>query len=464
MLSEEVTREVRPGERARPFKDERLAREVEPRPGLSERVRERVVDEIPRPMRIPHRPPTVRPPELPTGKGRHVVILVENLPVPYDRRPWQIAQTLLKQDYRVSVVCPKMYEYTATFEQLKGIDIHRYPNREGNSPIGWVVEYLNAMFWMSWICLKLFLTKGIDAIHACNPPDLLFAVAWPFKVFAGVRFMFDHHDLNPEVYLAKFGRRDFLYRAMLKLECLTFRLADVALSTNQSFKRIAIRRGCMKGREVYVVRNAPMPGRLVPGPANPEHRFGKRHLIGYLGVMNKQDGLDLLLESMAHVVHHHKRDDVVLGLIGDGPEVPALRARAKELGLNGEVRFLGRMSDGKRISDYLNTASVCVCPDPKNEMNDHSTMTKVVEYMALGRPIVAYDLQESLFSAGDAALYARDNDPKAFGDLIVRLLDNPHERQRLGAKAKARYDEQLSWDRSREQLLLAYGRLFHEPV
>ena len=403
------------------------------------------------------KPPTIRRP----ATGKHVVILVENLPVPFDRRPWQIAQTLTGQGYQVSVICPRMYEYTAKYEQLLGIDVYRYPNPcEGNSFLGWVCEYLNALFWMTWLCLKLFLTRGIDAIHACNPPDLLFLVAWPFKVFGGVRFMFDHHDLNPEVYLAKFGRKDFVYRVMCAFERMTYRLADVALATNRSFKRIAMQRDGKRDDRVYVVRNAPMPGRLVEAPARDELRFGRRHLVSYLGVMNKQDGLDLLLESIADVVHRHKRRDVVFGLIGDGPEVPALRQRAKELGLNGEVKFLGRMSDGRMISDYLNTATLCVCPDPKNEMNDHSTMTKVVEYMALGKPIVAYDLTESVYSAGGAAAYATDNDARQFADLIVKLLDDQATRERMGADAKARYDAMLSWRRSQEQLLAAYARLF----
>lgn len=444
----------RPVERARAYVRELPGerRRADERPRL-EKARMRIVPGV-----VPAAPAS--PPRQKTGAGQHVVILVENLPVPFDRRPWQIARTLVEEGYRVSVICPKMYEYTRAHERLEGVEIYRYPNREGDTPIGWIAEYLNAMFWMMWICLKLFFTRGIDAIHACNPPDLLFGVAWPFKVFFRTRFLFDHHDLNPEVYLAKFGRKDWLYRLMCRLECMTYRLADVALATNKSFKHLAATRDCMKKDRVYIVRNAPMPGRFVQGRPKADLRFGKDHLIAYLGVMNKQDGLDLLLESIAHVVHHHERKDVVFGLIGDGPEVPALKERAKELGLNGEVKFLGRMSDGKRISEYLNTASVCVCPDPKNEMNDHSTMTKVVEYMALGRPIVAYDLQETVYSAGDCALYAANNDPRRFADRIVELLEDPKKRQMIGISAKERYDAMLSWERSQEQLRAAYQRLF----
>jgi glycosyltransferase involved in cell wall biosynthesis len=392
--------------------------------------------------------------------AKHVVILVENLPVPFDRRPWQIAQTLLANGYRVSVICPSMYEYTKRYEKLAGIEIHRYPSREGSTPIGWIAEYINAVCWMFLICMRLFFTVGIDAIHACNPPDLLWVVAWPFKIFAGVRFLFDHHDLNPEVYLAKFNRHDKLYFAMLLLERMTYRLADIALATNESFRRIAVARDGIRPDRVYIVRNAPMPGRFTSGPAIDQLRNGKEHLIVYLGIMNKQDGLDLLLESIRCLVRDLGRSDVFVALIGDGTELPQLQQLAHQLGLDDCVRFVGRVADGRVLSDYLNTASVCVCPDPKNEMNDHSTMTKIVEYLSLGRPVVAYDLQESIYSAGDAALYATGNNPRLFAELIVRLLDDRATRHSMGERGKARYDRMLSWQRSQEQLLAAYDRLF----
>ncbi|MGE5611885.1 MAG: glycosyltransferase family 4 protein [Bacillota bacterium] len=394
-----------------------------------------------------------------TAAGKHIVILVENLPVPFDRRPWQIAQTLVRNGQRVSVICPRMYEYTQPYERLAGIDIYRYPNVEASTPIGWAREYLNALFWMSWVSFKLFVTQGIDAIHACNPPDLLFLVAWPFRVFFGVRFLFDQHDLAPEVYVAKFGRKDRLCRLLLKLEQMTYRLADVMLATNHSVQRLAITRGRIRQDRVFIVRNAPMPGRFTPGPGREELRLGRKHLVSYLGVMNRQDGLDLLLDSIHHVIHVRGRSDVAFAVIGDGPELPALKRRAAELGFDGQLHFVGRVSDGRILSDYLNTSALCVCPDPKNEMNDHSTMTKVVEYMALGKPIVAYDLLETRYSAAEAALYATKNDPRQFGDLIVQLLDDPGRRRTMGLAGQARYDALLCWRRSEEQLLAAYARL-----
>ncbi len=389
---------------------------------------------------------------------RHVVILVENLPVPFDRRPWQIAQTLHAAAHDVSVICPRMYD-TKSFERLSGIDVYRYPSREGDTPIGWIVEYLNAMFWMLLICIRLFLVRGIDVIHACNPPDLLFLVAWPFKLFFGTRFLFDHHDLNPEVYVAKFNRRDRVYDALCRLERMTYRLADAAFATNLSFKRIAIERDNARPDRIYVVRNAPVPGRLIPGLLQPSLRDGREHLIAYIGVMNKQDGLDLLLESARHLIKSRGRSDVVFKLIGDGPELPGLRETAREMGIAEQVKFLGRISDGRLISEVLNTASICVCPDPKNEMNDHSTMTKIVEYLALGRPVVAYDLLESIYTAGDTALYVSNNDPIAFGDRIGELLDNPALREDLSHRGLARYEEQLSWHRSQAEILRAYAML-----
>jgi glycosyltransferase involved in cell wall biosynthesis len=410
---------------------------------------------------MPAPPPQVPPPPAPRTPRKHIVILVENLPVPFDRRPWQIAQTLVAAGHRVSVICPRMYEYTQSRQRLDGVDIFRFPCPcEGNTPATWVCEYLNALFWMTWLCLKLLATRGIDAIHACNPPDLLFMVAWPLKVFCGVRFVFDHHDLNPEIFLAKFGRQNAIYRVLCRLERLTYTLADLALVTNRSFAQIARRRDRQRRDRIYIVRNAPASGRLVEGPIRRHLRCGKQHLVAYLGIMNKQDGLDLLLESIAHVVHGHRRRDVIFMLIGDGPERETLEQYAKQLQLDGQVRFLGRISDGQILSDYLNTASVCVCPDPNNDMNDHSTMTKVVEYMALGRPTVAYDLRETRYSAADSALYAANNDPRHFADLIVRLLDDEALRLTLGIRAKARYQKLLSWEHSQEQLLAAYQRLF----
>jgi glycosyltransferase involved in cell wall biosynthesis len=391
--------------------------------------------------------------------ARHIVILVENLPVPFDRRPWQIAHTLVAAGHRVSVICPAMYEHTARRERIDGIDIWRYPSREGATPVGWIREYLNALFWMLLICLRLFFTRGIDVIHACNPPDLLFLVAWPFKVFFGTRFLFDHHDLNPEVYLAKFGRRDIVYRALGACERLTFGLADVSLATNESFKRIAVARDGMDPGRIFVVRNAPVRGRLIAGPARNELRRGRRHLVAYLGMMNKQDGVDLLLEAARHIIYTLGRGDVGFALIGDGTELANLKAMAQQSGLADHVRFAGRISDGRALSDYLNTASVCVCPDPKNEMNDHSTMTKVVEYLSLGRPVVAFDLHETLFTAGDTALYAHDNDPIQFARAIVRLLDDPALRGDLGRRGRERFDAMLSWERSEESLLAAYAKL-----
>lgn len=394
---------------------------------------------------------------------RHIVILVENLPVPFDRRPWQIAQTLKTAGHDVSIVCPRMYDHMEPFERLQGIDIHRYPNREGNTALGWMREYLNAAFWMLWICLRLLLTRGIDAIHACNPPDLLFAVAWPLRVFCGVRFLFDHHDLAPEVYLAKFGRRDRMYRVLCRLEAMTYRLAHVVLATNESFKRIATQRDPIEPQRIFVVRNAPQAGRLVPAASKPALREGRAHLAVYLGVMNQQDGVDLLLDSIGHIIHTRGRRDTRFVLIGDGPERPGLIQRTQQMGLEPWVNFPGRITDGAVLSDYLNTASLCVCPDPRNAMNDHSTMTKVVEYLAMGKPVVAYDLRETRYSAADAAMYAPDNDPRQFGDLVIRLLDDAALRQQMGQRGKARYDQLLSWERSQEQLLRAYEKLLMEP-
>ncbi len=298
-------------------------------------------------------------------RSKHVVILVENLPVPFDRRPWQIAQTLRDQGHKVSIICPKMYEYTQTRQRLAGIEIYRYPHWEGDSRAAYVFEYFNALFWMFLLCAKIFFTRGIDVIHACNPPDLLFMVALPFKIFFGTKFLFDHHDLNPEIYRAKFKRQGRMYDILCRLEKMTYQAADMVLATNESFKRIGVTRSRKPLDRVYVVRNAPMAGRLVQGPRKLELLEGKKHLIAYIGVMNKQDGLDLLMESAREVIHTHGRKDVVFGLIGDGPEVPALKRLAKEAQLNGELKFLGASATARSSATISTPRLSAYAPIPK---------------------------------------------------------------------------------------------------
>jgi glycosyltransferase involved in cell wall biosynthesis len=308
------------------------------------------------------------------------------------------------------------------------------------------------------LALKVWRRHGFDAIHACNPPDLIFLVGLFFRLF-GKRFLFDHHDLNPELYEAKFNRRDFFWRLMCLFERWTFRLADVSIATNQSYRQVAIERGGMPADKVFVVRSGPKLDRLRIEPAVPTLKQGKAFLVGYVGVMGKQEGLDLLLQSIAYLVNDKQRTDIHFGLIGGGTELEALKIMAADLGVADYVTFTGRVPDADLLA-MLNTADVCVNPDIANPMNDKSTMNKIMEYMALGKPIVQFDLTEGRYSAQDASLYARHNDTVDFANKILQLLDDPVMRERMGAFGRARVEQELSWDHEVPGLLAAYEQLF----
>ncbi len=393
------------------------------------------------------------------GKPRRILIIVENLPLPFDRRVWQEANTLTAAGYQVSIVCPKGKGYQEKYVCLNGIHIYRYPlPLDARGAFGYLLEYSAALFWQFWLSCKIALRPGFDAIHACNPPDNIFFVGAFFKLF-GKKFLFDHHDINPELYEAKFGRRDFFYGLMCTWERWTFRTASVSIATNESYKKIAIERGKMQPDKVFVVRSGPNLDRLKIMPPDPSIKCGKNHLVGYVGVMGKQEGIDYLLRSLEHIVHEMNRMDIHFGLVGGGPELDSLKAYAQELGVMDYVTFTGRVPDADMLS-VLNTADVCVNPDIANEMNDKSTMNKIMEYMALAKPIVQFDLAEGRFSAQEASLYAAKNDERDMAEKIVQLLDNPELQERMGRFGRARVENQLEWKYEAPKLLAAYDALF----
>ena len=381
---------------------------------------------------------------------RRVLILVENLPSPFDRRVWQEATTLRAAGYGVSIICPTGKGCEKKFESIDGIDIHRYdlPN-EAEGALGYLIEYSAALAFTFWLSLKV----KFDVIHSCNPPDLFFLIGWIYKLF-GKKFLFDHHDANPELYEAKFGRRDFLWKVMCFLEKLTFRTADVSIATNESYRRIAVERGGMDPDRVFVVRSGPSLDRMRIVPPSPKQR---KVLVGYVGVMGKQEGIDLLLQSVAEIVK--TRQDVHFGLVGGGTSLEEMKALARELGVADYVTFTGRVPDAELLA-VLNTADVCVNPDVANEMNDISTMNKIMEYMALGKPIVQFDLTEGRHSAQEASLYAKRNDPADFARRICELLDDPERRRRMGEYGRRRGLEQLEWRHEAPKLLAAYAALW----
>ncbi len=355
-----------------------------------------------------------------------------------------------------------MSGYTESREEIDGIAIHRYPlPLEARTSFGFLLEYSAALFGQFVLALRVFFSRGFDVIHACNPPDTIFLVGLFFKLFLRRRFLFDHHDINPELFEAKFGRRGFWYRILLALERWTFRTADVSIATNESYRRIAIGRGGMDSEKVFVVRSGPDLDRLQIVPPVESLKQGRRHLVGYLGTMGQQEGVHFLLEAARHIVLELGRSDVHFGLVGGGPELENLRRLAGDLGIRDHVTFTGRIPD-QAMLEMLNTADVCVCPDEYNEMNDKSTMNKVMEYMSLGKPIVQFDLTEGRVSAGDASLYARPNDSKDLAEKILQLLEDPERRARMGHIGRERVENELAWPYEAPKLLRAYEALWQD--
>jgi len=316
------------------------------------------------------------------GKKRRILIIIENLPAPFDRRVWQEATTLRDAGYIVTIVCPTGKGFEKKYEVIENIPIYRYRlPTEGRGVFGYLIEYSAALFWQFWLSLKVMFRQGFDVIHACNPPDNIFIIGGFFKIFFGKKFLFDHHDINPELYEAKFGRRNFFYKVMLAWERWTFKTADISIATNESYKKIAIERGGMEKEKVFVVRSGPMLDRLRIQPPVEELKKGRKFLVGYVGVMGKQEGIDYLLRAVHHIVFKIKRKDIHFGLVGGGTDLEEMKQYTCDLGLKEFVTFTGRVSD-QELLEMLNTADICVNPDVANEMNDKSTMNKIMEYMA----------------------------------------------------------------------------------
>ncbi|GGB88105.1 glycosyltransferase family 4 protein [Dyadobacter sediminis] len=388
--------------------------------------------------------------------GKHILIVVENLPVPFDRRVWQEANTLKEQGAKISIICPKMKGYTQSREVIDGIEIYRHPlPLEASGALGYLMEYGAALFWELVLAIRIYSKKRFHVIQGCNPPDLIFLIALPFKLL-GVKYVFDHHDINPELYEAKFNKKDWFYKLMVFFEKLTFKTADASIATNESYRNIAIQRGGMNPAKVTVVRSGPKLDRLKITAGNPVYKKGRTYLIGYLGVIGDQEGIDLLLESFKYIVE--RRKDVQLAIVGGGTSVESLKALSLEMGLGDYVDFYGRVSD-ELLVDILNTADVCVNPDRPTTMNQLSTMNKIMEYMALQKPIVQYDLKEGRFSAQQASLYADNTNTTDFAEKVMWLLDNPEERKKMSAFGYSRVVRELSWEFESKVLIDFYKRL-----
>ncbi|WP_210528792.1 glycosyltransferase family 4 protein [Rubellimicrobium arenae] len=394
-------------------------------------------------------------------KGRHVLIVVENLPVPLDRRVWLEATTLIAAGYQVSVICPAMRNWTKSHEVIDDVHIYRYPlpleAHEG--AVAYAREYGAAVRGWFRLAAKVWQDRGpFQVIQGCNPPDLVFLLARRYRR-KGVAYLFDHHDPSPELFEAKFDRKGMLYNVMLLWERLTFRTARVSIATNESFRRIAIERGGMAPEDVFVVRSAPKLETFIPGPGNPVHRKGAAAVMGYVGVIGQQEGMDLLVAAADHLVNRMGHKDVQFAIVGFGSALEEVQADVAQRGLGDHFTFHGPLY-GEALVEVLNSIDIGVAPDPKNPMNDICTMNKVIEYMALGKPLVQFDLTEGRASAGDASLYARANDPVDFAEKIAALIADPALRDRLGRIGLDRVQNGLSWSDSAPKLLAAYDRIY----
>lgn len=374
-----------------------------------------------------------------------------------DRRVWLECQALVAEGVTVSVICPKA-DGDPRFEHLEGVDLWKYrPAPATDSIVSFLVEFVWSWLATAWLSLRAARRRGFDVIQACNPPDTFWLLALMWRPF-GKRFVFDQHDLCPELYESRFGSRGPAYWGLRGLERATYRVADEVVSTNESYRAVAERRGKVDPDHLTIVRTGPDPERLRRVDADPSLRHGRRHLCAYVGVMGPQDGVDLAVRAAAHVVHTLGRDDVQFGLVGSGDSFESLQKLVAELDLTDFVDMPGRVSD-EVLRSYLSTADLGLCPDPRNPLNDVSTMNKTMEYMALGLPVVSFDLIETRVSAQDAAVYATPNDPAEFGDAIIELLDDPGRREQMGKYGKQRVSDVLAWEHQVGNYVEVYRRL-----
>ncbi|ABD10938.1 glycosyltransferase [Frankia casuarinae] len=392
------------------------------------------------------------------GDAGRVLIVVQNLPILIDHRTWQECQALRNQGYQVAVICPRG-PGQRRHQIVDGVSIWTYrgaPRTQG--VLSYVFEF--GYCWVRTAVLSVAVARrhGFDVIQACNPPDTYWALALFYKPF-GKKFVFDHHDLCPELYRSRFGKDGgLLLRALLLLERMNQRVADHVIVTNESYRRLALTRGRLPSERVTVVRNGPDPELMKPAAERPELRRGRQHLACYLGIMGPQDGVDRLLDAIHHYVHVLGRTDCAFALLGFGDCLDDLRKQSSRLGLDDWVEFTGR-ADDQMIRDYLSTATVGLSPDPRSPLNEVSTMSKTLEYMAYALPVVAYDLTETRVSAEDAAVYVPSDTVADFARTLAELLTDPDRRRTLGARGRERIVNELSWRYSEPRYVGVHDRL-----
>lgn len=395
------------------------------------------------------------------GKARRVLIVVQNLPVPFDRRVWLEATTLANAGYQVSVISPKAKDFERSFEVIEGVRVYRYSIPfEAQGPLAFIAE---AVWCFSRTAMKalrvLIVGDGYDVLHVCNPPETYWPLAYAGRLL-GKKFLFDHHDLSPEMYLAKFDRPNRLaHRLLLYLERRTFQAADIVIAVNQSHWRIAVDRGGVAPDKVHVVRSGPDLSRLSVHPPDAAWRHGKRFQLVYLGEICKQDGVDHLIRALRVLRDELGHDDVHCVVVGGGPHQPAIQSYAAQIGVSDMCTFTGRVSDDD-LCRLLSSADLAIDPDPKNPWSDRSTMNKVIEYMHFGLPVVGYDLEENKVSAQAAGLFAQPNVELELARCISELLNDPARRREMAGIGRNRVRTALAWEHSAPVLLTAYEQLF----
>ncbi len=395
----------------------------------------------------------------PGSRSTRVVIVVQNLPVPLDRRVRLECEALIEAGYRVSVVCPKG-PGDPRHHVVDGIDIHKYrPYPPTRRKLGFVAEYLYSFAMTAWLVAKVWRRHRFEVIQACNPPDIFWPLGQLFRAVGGVRFVFDQHDLCPELYQSRFPKGPgALYAGIRVLEWCTYRSADHVIATNESYRSVAIERGRKRPDQITVVRTGPNPDVLRPQAPDPSLKRGRCYLAVYLGVMGPQDGVDIVLRAAHVIVHELGREDVAFTLVGTGDCFSDLVALRDELGLAAHVEFTGRAPDDL-LFRVLSTADIGLSPDPKNPLNDVSTMNKTMEYMAFELPVVAFDLRETRVSAGDAGVYVEPNDVVLYAKATVELLDDEPRRRSMGAVGRQRVERELAWRHQRGAYVDVYDRL-----
>jgi glycosyltransferase involved in cell wall biosynthesis len=396
------------------------------------------------------------------SKRGKVLIAVENLSVPFDRRVWRECLALADAGYQVSVISPKGTTIDNNKrEKIDGISIYRYRIYQSRGGLlSYIIEYLTALIATAWLTTVVFFREGFDVIQICNPPDLLVLTALPFKAL-GKKVVFDQHDLSPEIYEMHNGgvKSSWVVKILLFFERLTYAWSDIVIVVNEACRKIAVSRGGKAEQDVFIVRNAPAVDSFRSARPDSSLKCGAKYLITYVGMMGPQEGIDILLRSVRYLAMEYKRNDFHVLMMGNGTVFEAMKDYAKELGISQRISFTGHVGYD-RVMQGIASADVCLCPDPKTPLNDKCSLVKVVEYMSLGRPLVAFDLEEVRISAGDAALYARPNDEKDFAEKINLLLEAPNLRASMGEIGRERVLNFLTWEHSKQALYAAYDKAF----